>query len=52
MVELGRMTALSKTDSGVRGIVAGDVVRILVARTSAQQSDFSPPVCIVHQGWI
>ena len=37
MVKLGRMTALSKPDGGVRGIVTGDVVRRLVARTMAQQ---------------
>ena len=32
MVRSGRMTALSKDDGGVRGIVTGDVVRRLVAR--------------------
>ena len=37
MVRLGRMTALTKPDGGVRGIVAGDVVRRLVSRTMAQQ---------------
>ena len=31
------MTALSKPDGGVRGIVTGDVVRRLVARTMTQQ---------------
>ena len=36
-VRLGRLTALSKRDGGVRGIVAGDVVRRFVARTMAQQ---------------
>ena len=36
-VRSGRMTALSKEDGGVRGIVTGDVVRRLVARTIAQQ---------------
>ena len=34
---LRRITALSKPDGGVRGIVAGDVVRRLVARTIAKQ---------------
>ena len=34
---LGRMTALSKPDGGVRGIVVGDFLRRLVARTLAQQ---------------
>ena len=34
---LGRLTALQKPDGGVRGIVAGDVVRRLVARTVSQQ---------------
>ena len=37
MIRLGRLTALSKPDGGVRGIVAGDVIRRLVARTMAQQ---------------
>ena len=37
IVKMGRMTALSKPDGGVRGIVAGDVFRRLVARTMAQQ---------------
>ena len=36
-VKLGRMTALSKADGGVRGIVAGDVIWRLVARTKSQQ---------------
>ena len=34
-IRLGRMTAISKPDGGVRGIVTGDVVRRLVARTAA-----------------
>ena len=37
MVRQGRMTALAKLDGGVRGIVAGDVIRRLVAKTMAQQ---------------
>ena len=37
VVRLGRMTALQKQDGGVRGIVAGDVLRRLVSRTTAQQ---------------
>ena len=37
MVRCGRMTALAKPDGGVRGIVSGDVLRRLVARTMAQQ---------------
>ena len=37
LVRLGRLTALTKPDGGVRGIVAGDVVRRLVARTMSQQ---------------
>ena len=36
LIRVGRLTALSKPDGGVRGIVAGDVVRRLVARTMAQ----------------
>ena len=32
-----RITALAKPDGGVRGIVAGDILRRLVARTMAQQ---------------
>lgn len=34
---LGRLTALRKPDGGIRGIVAGEVLRRLVARTAAQQ---------------
>ena len=37
LVRMGRLTALSESDGGVRGIVAGDVVRRLVARTISQQ---------------
>ena len=37
VVRMGRMTALQKKPSGVRGIVAGDIVRRLVAKTIAQQ---------------
>ena len=36
-IKLDRMTALSKVDGGVRGIVAGNVMRRLVARTMSQQ---------------
>ena len=42
IIRMGRLTALSKPDGGVRGIVAGDVVRRLVARTMSQQ--LSPAV--------
>ena len=38
-IRLGRMTALTKPNGGVRGIVAGDVIRRLTARTIAQQLD-------------
>ena len=37
IIRMGRLTALSKPDGEVRGIVAGDVVRHLVARTMSQQ---------------
>ena len=37
MVRCGRMTVLTKPDGGVRGIVSGDALRRLVARTMAQQ---------------
>ena len=36
-IRLGRLTALQKPNGGVRGLVSGDVVRRLVARTIAQQ---------------
>ena len=36
-IRLGRLTALRKPNGGVRGIVAGDIIRRLVARTIAQQ---------------
>ena len=37
MLRAGRLTALAKPDGGVRGIVAGDVIRRLVARTMGHQ---------------
>ena len=37
VMRVGRMTALQKPTGGVRGIVVGDFVRRLVARTLAQQ---------------
>ena len=37
MVRAVRMTALMKDDGGVRDIVAGDMVRRLVARTISRQ---------------
>ena len=37
IIRRGRMTALQKAGGGVRGIVAGDIVRRLVARTISQQ---------------
>ena len=50
-IRMGRMTALRKANGGVRGIVVGEVVRRLVARTMAQQlgpqveaATRSPPV--------
>ena len=42
---LGRMTALAKPDGGVRGIVAGDVIRRLTARTIAQQLGKAVEAC-------
>ena len=37
-IRLGRLIALRKPNGGVRGIVAGDIVRRLVARKISQQS--------------
>ena len=37
VIRLGRLTALQKPNGSVRGIVSGDVVRRLVAKTIAQQ---------------
>ena len=36
-IRLGRLTALSKPYGGVRGVVVGDILRRLVARTTAKQ---------------
>ena len=36
-VKLGRMTAFQKPDGGVRGMMVGDVFRLLVGRTLAKQ---------------
>ena len=35
---MGRITAMSKPDGGVRGIVVGDILRRLVARTISKQN--------------
>ena len=37
MIRMGRMTTLQKLGGGVRGIVAGDIVRRLVSRAMAKQ---------------
>ena len=37
VLHIGRLTALQKANGGIRGIVAGDLLRRLVARTMAQQ---------------
>ena len=37
VIRMGRLTALQKPTEGVRGIVAGDILRRLVSRTVAQQ---------------
>ena len=37
VVKMGRITALQKPTGGVRGIVVGDILRRLVARTISQQ---------------
>ena len=37
LVRGGRLTALAKLDGGVRGMVVGDVIRRLVARTMSQE---------------
>ena len=42
MAWLGRLTALSKPGGGVKGIIAGDVVRPLMAKTMSPQ--LSPAV--------
>ena len=36
-IRVGRLTALAKPDGGVRGIVVGDIIRRLEARTIAKQ---------------
>ena len=36
-IRLGRLTASRKLNGGVRGIVAGDIIRRFVARTISQQ---------------
>ena len=58
-VRLGRLTALQKAGDGVRGIVAGDVIRRLTSRTMAQQlggsgetCHFSISICAVDQSWL
>ena len=47
LIRLGRLTALQKPTGGVRGIVAGDIIRRLIARTITQQ--FAPAVTLATQ---
>ena len=52
VIRVGRLTALRKCNGGVRGIVAGEVIRRLVARTIAQQlglRDITVPIRSVHE---
>ena len=48
-VRMGRTTALRKADGGVRGIVVGDILRRLVARTMAKQTAASVEAAT---GWL
>ena len=56
LVRGGRLTALAKPDGGVRGIVAGDVIRRLLAQTMSQQlskaagCNNSAPMCPTRAG--
>ena len=54
LVRLGRLTALQKPNGGVRGVVAGDIVRRLVARTMSHGASGhrTVSVCDVHQEWV
>ena len=55
LIIVGRLTALSKPDGGVRGTVASDVIRRLVARTMSQQLSEAVergPASICAQGWL
>ena len=45
IVRIGRLTALQKPSGGVRGIVAGDVIRRVVARTMPPKAGDAP-----HEG--
>ena len=44
-LEVGRMTVLAKSDGGVRRIVAGDVIRRVIARTMAWQLGKAVEAC-------
>ena len=43
---VGQLTALEKPNGGVRGIVVGDLIRRLVAKTMSHKA---VSICIVHQ---
>ena len=52
MVRVGRLTALAKLDGGVRGIVAGDVVRSVqnhcsIVERSSGDSNSTSSICSV-----
>ena len=57
VVKMGRITALQKPTGGVRGIVVGDILRRLVARTISQTSHSGSgsrngtiPICSFNKG--
>ena len=47
-IRRGRMTALRKDGGGVRGIVAGEVIRRVTARTSSGGQHCSISIRVVH----
>ena len=56
LLKMGRVTALRKPNGKIRGIVIGDIMRRLVARTIAQQvvlrsrrGNSTIPVRFVHE---
>ena len=59
VVRLGRLTALTKPDGGVRGMVVGEVVRRVGCKDSVPtigpgsgEGNQPVPVCHDHEGWL
>ena len=58
-LRVGQLTALEKPNGGVRGIVVGDVIGLLVAKNNVsaihrevRECHKTVSICFVHESWV